>query len=211
MTHSTCAALFDLDGVLIDSESVYSRFWTEIDRIYPTGIPNYALHIKGTTLPEILKDFPDEDVQKDILRRISEFQDVMHYELFQGVEHFLESLAAKGIPAAIVTSSDSRKMQMLFSQLPEFKRYFEAIIDASQVTRSKPDPQGYLMAASQLDCDPSDCYVFEDSFSGREAARRSGAKVIALSTTNTADLLKDKADKVISSFNQLSVDKLLER
>ena len=90
MTHSTCAALFDLDGVLIDSESVYSRFWTEIDRIYPTGIPNYALHIKGTTLPEILKDFPDEDVQKDILRRISEFQDVMHYELFQGVEHFLE-------------------------------------------------------------------------------------------------------------------------
>ena len=102
-------------------------------------------------------------------------------------------------------------MHKLFDQHPGFADYFKVVITDRQVTRSKPDPQGYLMAASQLDCDPSDCYVFEDSFSGLEAARRSGAKVIALSTTNTADLLKDKADKVISSFNQLSVDKLLER
>ena len=209
MTHSTCAALFDLDGVLIDSESVYSRFCTEIDRIYPTGIPNYALHIKGTTLPEILKDFPDEDVQKDILRRISEFQDVMHYELFQGVEHFLESLAAKGIPAAIVTSSDSRKMQMLFSQLPEFKRYFEAIIDASQVTRSKPDPQGYLLAASALGVAPERCYVFEDSLQGLRAGRAAGASVIGLATTYDREAVSPLADHVIDSFVDFTVEEML--
>ena len=74
-------ALFDLDGVLIDTEGKYTEFWDEISRIYPTGIDNYALHIKGTTLEEIMKDFPDPEVRADILRRIREFQDTMTLSL----------------------------------------------------------------------------------------------------------------------------------
>ena len=155
--------------------------------------------------------FPDPDVRSRIIKMLDEQERSMKYVLFDGVLPFLDDLRSRHIPCAIVTSSNEDKMHKLFDQHPGFADYFKVVITDRQVTRSKPDPQGYLMAASQLDCDPSDCYVFEDSFSGLEAARRSGAKVIALSTTNTADLLKDKADKVISSFNQLSVDKLLER
>ncbi len=208
---SQTAALFDLDGVLVDSEGVYYEFWDNIDKMFPTGIPDFAASIKGSTLKKIMDYFPDPDVRSRIIKMLDEQERSMKYVLFDGVLPFLDDLRSRHIPCAIVTSSNEDKMHKLFDQHPGFADYFKVVITDRQVTRSKPDPQGYLMAASQLDCDPSDCYVFEDSFSGLEAARRSGAKVIALSTTNTADLLKDKADKVISSFNQLSVDKLLER
>ena len=208
---SQTAALFDLDGVLVDSEGVYYEFWDNIDKMFPTGIPDFAASIKGSTLKQIMDYFPDPDVRRRIIKMLDEQERSMKYVLFDGVLPFLDDLRSRHIPCAIVTSSNEDKMHKLFDQHPGFADYFKVVITDRQVTRSKPDPQGYLMAASQLDCDPSDCYVFEDSFSGLEAARRSGAKVIALSTTNTADLLKDKADKVISSFNQLSVDKLLER
>ena len=208
---SQTAALFDLDGVLVDSEGVYYEFWDNIDKMFPTGIPDFAASIKGSTLKKIMDYFPDPDVRSRIIKMLDEQERSMKYVLFDGVLPFLDDLRSRHIPCAIVTSSNEDKMHKLFDQHPGFADYFKVVITDRQVTRSKPDPQGYLMAASQLDCDPSDCYVFEDSFSGLEAARRSGAKVIALSTTNTADLLKDKADKVISSFNQLSVYKLLER
>ena len=208
---SQTAALFDLDGVLVDSEGVYYEFWDNIDKMFPTGIPDFAASIKGSTLKKIMDYFPDPDVRSRIIKMLDEHERSMKYVLFDGVLPFLDDLRSRHIPCAIVTSSNEDKMHKLFDQHPGFADYFKVVITDRQVTRSKPDPQGYIMAASQLDCDPSDCYVFEDSFSGLEAARRSGAKVIALSTTNTADLLKDKADKVISSFNQLSVDKLLER
>ena len=208
---SQTAALFDLDGVLVDSEGVYYESWDNIDKMFPTGIPDFAASIKGSTLKKIMDYFPDPDVRSRIIKMLDEQERSMKYVLFDGVLPFLDDLRSRHIPCAIVTSSNEDKMHKLFDQHPGFADYFKVVITDRQVTRSKPDPQGYLMAASQLDCDPSDCYVFEDSFSGLEAARRSGAKVIALSTTNTADLLKDKADKVISSFNQLSVDKLLER
>lgn len=205
------AALFDLDGVLVDSEGVYYEFWDNIDRMFPTGIPDFAASIKGSTLKKIMDYFPDPDVRSRITTMLEEQERSMRYVLFDGVIPFLDELRSRHIPCAIVTSSNEDKMHKLFDQHPGFADYFKVVITDRQVTRSKPDPQGYLLAAARLACDPADCYVFEDSFSGLEAARRSGAKVIALSTTNAADTLVDKADKVISSFRQLSVDELLER
>lgn len=202
-------ALFDLDGVLIDSESTYTRFWEEIDRMYPTGIENYAIAIKGTTLPEIMKHYDNEEVKADILRRIHDFQESMVYEIYPGVERFLDELASSGIPAAIVTSSDSRKMQLLFEQHPGLRKYFAAVIDASQVSRSKPDPEGYLKGASAIGRAPGDCFVFEDSLQGLKAGAASGATVVALSTTYPPETLKGKAAKIIGGLNELSVNDLL--
>lgn len=204
------AALFDLDGVLIDSEGVYYEFWDNVDKMFPTGIPDFAAYIKGSTLRRIMDYFPDPDVRERIVEMLEEQERSMRYVIFDGVVPFLEDLKARHVPCAIVTSSNEDKMHKLFAQNPGFSDYFKVVITDRQVTKSKPDPQGYLLAARQLDCDPENCYVFEDSFSGLEAGRRSGAKVIALSTTNTSDRLLDKADIVISSFKQLSVEQLLK-
>ncbi len=83
-------ALFDLDGVLIDSESRYTMFWDEIEKIYPTGIPNYACAIKGTTIETILENYQEASVREDILNRLKKLQKEMVYELFPGVNGFLD-------------------------------------------------------------------------------------------------------------------------
>lgn len=204
------AALFDLDGVLIDSEGVYYEFWDRVDKMFPTGIPDFAAYIKGSTLRRIMDYFPDPDVRERIIAMLEEQERSMRYVIFDGVVPFLEDLKSRQVPCAIVTSSNEDKMHKLFAQNPGFADYFKVVITDRQVTKSKPDPQGYLLAARQLDCDPENCYVFEDSFSGLEAGRRSGAKVVALSTTNPSEKLLDKADRVISSFKQLSVEQLLK-
>lgn len=206
---ATKGALFDLDGVLIDSETTYTRFWEEIDRIYPTGIENYAIAIKGTTLPEILKHYEDESVRTDIVRRVVEFQENLTFNLYDGVEEFLAQLRQNNIRTAIVTSSDNRKMQLLFSQIPQLKELVDVVIDASMVTHSKPNPEGYLKAAEAIGCNPKDCYVFEDSLQGLKAGRESGATAIALATTYPRETLKGKAAKIIDGFVGFSVKDML--
>lgn len=201
--------LFDLDGVLIDSEGTYTQFWDGVDKKYPTGIPNFAVAIKGTTLPEILKIFPDAKVREEIERGIVEFQDNMHYELFPHTLPFLKAARAKGVKMAIVTSSDDKKMARLYEQHPSFADNFDVVIDASMVTKSKPDPQGYLKAADALGIAPENCYVFEDSLQGLKAGRASGAKVIALATTYPRERLEGMADKIVSSLDELNLDAML--
>lgn len=190
------AGLFDLDGVIIDSEGLYTIFWSEIESIYPTGIPNFAVAIKGSTLPEILALYPTEEIRMDVTSRLHDFQDNMKFPLMPGAMEFLQKLKDKGIPRALVTSSDPRKMERVYIQLPQLKGMFDVIIDASKVTKSKPDPQGYLLAAEELGTDIRDCVVFEDSFNGLKAGRASGAKVIALATTYPANVLAGLADEV---------------
>lgn len=202
------ATLFDLDGVIIDSERLYTEFWSKIEEIYPTGIPNFPVAIKGSTLPEILVLYPTEEIRKDVTRRLNEFQDSMVFPLLPGAIEFLDSLKEQGIPRALVTSSDTRKMDCLFRQLPQLREKFDVILDASKVTKSKPDPQGYLIAAEALGAKPEECVVFEDSLNGLKAARASGAKVVALATTYPAEELKGMGDLIISEWSEMDFNRL---
>lgn len=203
----SCGALFDLDGVLIDSEGLYTSFWEDIDQIYPTGVPDFAHVIKGNALFRILdRYFPNKLVQDDITRRIHAFENEIRYPVYDGVEAFLCELRSCGVKTAIVTSSDSVKMESLWRQIPSFRGYFDTVVTGSDVTKSKPDPQGYLLAASRLGCDPRDCFVFEDSLQGLEAGIASGATVIGLATTNSRDALSGKAHKIIDDFTGFTVD-----
>ena len=98
--------LFDLDGVLIDSESVYTKFWAAAEKLYPTGIVNFAIKIKGTTLPDILsRYFPDIEVQKKLMKMINDFEASMQYIPFEEAMRFVDELSAANIPTAIVTRS----------------------------------------------------------------------------------------------------------
>jgi len=204
------AALFDLDGVLVDTETIYSQFWSDMDRRYPTGVADFASAIKGSTLPSIYASyFPDPSVQAEISAMLAAHEENMPYRLFDGVAEFLDGLRARGIPAAIVTSSGVRKMEHLFSVIPGLRGRFDAVLTDADVSRSKPDPEGYLLAAARLGRRGDECYVFEDSFAGLEAGRRAGAAVIALATTNPRAALTEKADAVIDTFVGFDVDDML--
>lgn len=202
--------LFDLDGVLIDSETTYTKFWSEIGRIYPTGLDNFAIAIKGTTLPSILEYFPDASVREDITKRLLAFQEAMEFPMYPGAWELLQGLKQADIPTAIVTSSDRHKMQLLFRQHPWIPDMITAIIDASQVTKSKPDPQGYLLGAEAIGIPASRCYVFEDSLQGLAAGRAAGARAIGIATTYSRERISPLADMVIDSVADISAEELVQ-
>lgn len=202
--------LFDLDGVLIDSEGLYTQFWEDIEKIYPTGVDNFTYKIKGNALFKILDTyFKEEQIKSDIVERVHEFERTMKYPIYDGVIDFLSELKENNIPIAVVTSSDDVKMDYLFKQYPDFRQYFDVIITGSMVTESKPHPQGYLLAAEKLGCNPCDCFVFEDSLQGLDAGMASGATVIGLTTSNPEHLLKEKAHKIIDNFVGFSMRDML--
>lgn len=200
--------LFDLDGVLVDSEGEYTKFWGGMGRRYNVGGETFASDIKGTTLTEILKAFPESE-REGIVSELHEFEKNMTYPWIAGAETFVKSLAEAGIPFAIVTSSDEVKMSYLFKAHPDLKEIVTALITAGLVTKSKPDPEGYLKGASMIGMPIEDCFVFEDSMQGLEAGRRSGAIVIGLATTNSRERINGKAHEIIDDLAGFTIDDML--
>ena len=201
--------LFDLDGVLLDSEGKYSIFWGQIDQEYPTGVENFASYIKGFHLSRILNYFDSDEVRQQILDKLSAFERETKYEFFPGALDYVKRLRDAGIPMAIVTSSDRKKMQSLYSQYPEFPTLFNHIITGDMVTKAKPDPDCFLMGAKMLGLDIKDCIVLEDSRNGLIAGRSSGARVIGVATTLSTEAVSQLSDMTVDAVRQLSVEQTL--
>ena len=206
----TCGVLFDLDGVLLNSEGLYSVFWGKMDEIYPTGVDNFASFIKGFHLTRILGYFDNDEVRRQVLDRLLAFEREMRFEFFPGALDFVRMLREAGIPMAIVTSSDKKKMASLYGQYPEFPALFDYIITGDMVGKAKPDPECFLTGAKQLGIDIKDCIVFEDSRNGLIAGRESGARVIGVATTLGADVVGPLCDMTIGQVSQLTVEQMLQ-
>ncbi len=203
------AVLFDLDGVLIDTEGTYSLFWSEIDCLYPTGVDDFANVIKGSTLCKILsKYFPNPEHQENIRQRLVKQEAGMEYRMYDGAASLLRDLKAKGIKTAIVTSSNLKKMRHLFSVLPELEQYTDLLVTDEDVDRSKPDPQGYLLAASKLGAGEGEFVVVEDSIAGLEAGHRSGAFVLGVATTNKREVVERMADVTIDEIGDITAEQI---
>ena len=201
--------LFDLDGVLLNSEDTYTTFWSEVDRHYPTGVPDFARIIKGCNLHEILTTYFAPEVHDDVTAMLDRFQHDMVYHFFDGAMEFVQQLNDAGIPACVVTSSDRRKMQSLYSQHPSFEQHFEAVVTGEMVQRAKPQPDCFLLGAKLLGLNIKDCYVMEDSINGLKAGKASGAKVIGLATTCDREVVAQYALRVLDNFVGFTVDDML--
>lgn len=197
--------LFDLDGVVIDTEGQYQRFWGSIGREFLPEIPDFATRIKGSTLVAIHDNYfaHDAALREEIDRRLIEFEDQMVYELFDGAEDFIRDATSRGIRCAIVTSSNQKKMESLAQQLPHLTSIFDHVFTAEDAGRGKPFPDCYIRAAHHYCLEASECVVFEDSVNGLKAARASGAFVVGLTTTHPRDLVEQYADVVTDSLKSL--------
>lgn len=194
------AALFDLDGVLIDSETLYTQFWGRIGEIYHLPSPTFANDIKGTTLSEILEQNFAPEVREEVNRLLHQYEDEIIYPIYPGALEFVDKLRANGLKTIIVTSSDDQKMNVLFSQHPDFLSHFDDMVTAVDVTNSKPHPEPFLRGAEKAGVPIERCLVFEDSYQGLESGRRAGATVVAIATTNPADTLAGKAAYVVPTL-----------
>lgn len=203
------AGLFDLDGVIFDTEGQYTQFWSEEGKLLQEG-SDFSARIKGRTLKEILdRYFPDQKQADEVIKRLSRFEQEMVIEYIPGAREFILGLKEQGVKLAIVTSSNDLKMQNVYRLHPEVKKVFDVIITADKITRSKPDPECYLLAAMELEMKKEECVVFEDSFSGLEAGRRAEMRVVGLATSNPAEKIADKADVVIPDFRDVSFTDIL--
>lgn len=202
------AALFDLDGVVFDTEPQYTVFWGQQCREFHPEHPGLEQEIKGQTLTQIYDAWfsgPLEPQQAMITDRLNQFEQQMHYDYIAGFLDYMMSLRQRGVKTAVVTSSNQPKMQAVYQARPEFRELFDAILTSEDFERSKPDPDCYLKAAERLGVSKEYCVVFEDSFNGLKSGRAAGMYVVGLATTNPADAIAPLCDKVINDYTLLNI------
>jgi len=204
------AALFDLDGVVFDTEPQYTRFWgSQFSKYYP-GSEGLEHKIKGQTLVQIygryFADMPQ--AQSDITRELDIFEQNMSFEYVSGLVGFIKSLRSNGVRTAIVTSSNNVKMRNVYRKCPEVKDFFDEILTSEDFTQSKPSPECYIKAGGRFAASGPECVVFEDSFNGLKSGRAAGMYVVGLATTNPAESIKPFSDIVIADYNGLDYEKI---
>lgn len=203
-------ALFDFDGVLMDTEAQYTFFWNNAGRKH-VNIEDFGHVIKGQTLNQIFSkyfsDYTSEEIA-EIERSIDEFEASMDYSFVPGAVEFLTELKSAGIRSAIVTSSNSRKMSNVYKVHPGLKGMVDRILVSGDFSRSKPDPECFIKGMELLGATPYETVVFEDSLHGIAAGRASGAFVVGLATTNKREVIGPLCDMVIDDFQGLTLEKL---
>lgn len=197
------AALFDLDGVVFDTEPQYTVFWGEQCREFHPEHPGLEQEIKGQTLVQIYDAWfsgPLADKQPLITGRLDRYEQQMSYDYVEAFPEYIRLLRRQGVKTAVVTSSNKVKMEAVYRKHPEFKGMFDVILTSEDFSASKPDPDCYLKAAARLNVGREHCVVFEDSFNGLRSGRAAGMYVVGLATTNPADSIRPLCDEVINNY-----------
>lgn len=198
------ALLFDMDGVIFDTEDLYTEFWERELFCYLPDDPDIFDKVKGSTLNDILtRYFKEEDVRAKVVAAIDHFETTMPFIYVPGYENYFKRIKERGYKCAVVTSSNDKKMTNVFKTYPQFKEQYDTIITADDITLSKPNPQCFLLAAERLGVKPEECAVFEDSIHGLNAARAAGMFVVGVATSNPYDVVKAMSDTIINNFNEI--------
>ena len=207
------AALFDLDGVVFDTEPQYTEFWGSQCRLYHPEHPGLEFEIKGSTLTQIYDRWFSGSLaveQPAITRRLDAFEAQMTFEYMDGFEALIADLHAHGVKTAVVTSSNVPKMESVYRAQPAFKQLFDAILTSEDFEYSKPHPDCYLKAAARFGVAPEECVVFEDSFNGLKSGRAAGMKVVGVASTNAVEAIEPFSDIQIKDYKGVVYDFLLE-
>lgn len=212
---SNFAAIFDWDGVVIDSSIQHEKSWellaAELGRSLPAGHFKRGFGKKNQLIiPEILNWSHDPEE----IRRLGDRKEELYRELVRqggmttlpGASELLAALRSCGIPRAVASSTPRANLDAIFASTG-LNEFFDAVVCAEDVVNGKPAPDVFLKAAALLSAPPQRCVVLEDALFGIEAAQRAGMKVIAVATTNPLELLCH-ADRAVESLEEVSVKDL---
>lgn len=179
-------AIFDMDGLLFDTERIFRDSWTEtakrFGQIPQPDLPAAIAGTSGAGMREvILRYYPGTDPFAFQESCISHAADILKKGVPEkpGVREILESFRSKHIRSAVASSS-SRKMIMNDLRSTGIDGYFDVIVSGEDVSRGKPAPDIFLLAAQRLGCAPQDCYVFEDGINGVRAGIAAGCVTIMI-------------------------------
>ncbi len=174
--------LFDMDGVVLDTEKLYTRFWQEAAQYF--GYPmtkEQALGMRslnrGAGVAKMQSYFGEnvdyEAIRNKRMELMDAFVEKEGVEIKPGIHELLAFLDEKGIKRAIATSSPLERTKLYLSSVGLADR-FDALVSGYMVEKGKPEPDIYLYAASRLELKPEECMVLEDSPTGIIAAYRAG-------------------------------------
>lgn len=209
-------AIFDWDGVIIDSMRQHRHGWMRLAQeegyAMPTGAFERGFGMKNDQIISQVLSWTTDPREIERLSRRKEvlYRSVLEEEGIEplpGVRVWLGALRRAGIPCAIASSTEAENIRVVL-RLLELEDYFQAIISADDVSTGKPDPQVFLLAAQKLGLAPERCVVFEDAVVGMDAAHAAGMKVIALTTTSPRATLQAAAERVIGTLDELQIGEL---
>jgi beta-phosphoglucomutase family hydrolase len=211
-------AIFDWDGVIIDSSAHHEESWERLAA--ETGYSLPPGHFRrgfGMKNEKIIPDLLAWSFDPDEIHRLSLRKEELYREIVKewgiaplpGVLVWLDRLRDQGIPCAIGSSTHRLNIETGLSILG-FRERFASVVTAEDVRHGKPDPEVFLTAAARIGVAPQRCVVFEDALVGIEAAHRGAMQVVAVATTNPIELLK-AADFAVHRLDELSVAELASR
>jgi HAD superfamily hydrolase (TIGR01509 family) len=215
MNHSF-AIIFDMDGVIVDSNPFHKIALQQFCRRYGHDLTEQQLREKiyGRTNKEWLANLFGE-LSEAQWRAYADEKEALYRRLYQadvkpvaGLPAFLKAMQSRGVPMAIGTSAPRGNVDFTLGNTG-LTGYFPIVLDDSAITHGKPNPEIYIRAAAALGFPNRQCIVIEDSLSGVEAGKKSGSRVIGITTTHTAEELHD-TDFTIADFTELTYDVLHE-
>lgn len=209
------AALFDLDGTMLDNNEVHYKAWKKYlkDSGMDISDEDFKKNISGRTNQDAVehiynKKMSGEEASKYYLEKERIYREMYEKDIapIKGLPEFLKDLHEHRIVMAIATSGIQVNIDFMFEHLP-IKQYFKKIISSKDIAKGKPDPEIFLKTAEVLGVLPGDCVVFEDSTAGVKSGKAAGMKVVALTTTHSSEELKE-ADLVINDYTEIDFERI---
>jgi beta-phosphoglucomutase len=204
-------AIFDMDGVLVDNAAYHIRAWQELGAELGIRLADESVRrvfgqrngemiaalIGGPLTPEQVEQYAGR--KEEIYRRLI----TPDLRPTPGLIEFLAELRTELFRTAVATSGPLENANLVLDGLG-IRSWFDVVVTGGEVTRGKPDPEIFLLAAQRLNLHPSQCVVFEDSTAGIEAAQRAGSVCVVLSTTHSQEELRGyTSSHIIPDFRSL--------
>ena len=217
------AVIFDFDGVIADSEPLHCQAFQQVlkerlsieittDHYYRDYLGYTDVDLVENLIRNLeLKIGPDE-IETLLAEKTVVFEDLAraNSSIIDGVSEFVEMLKNEQIPMAICSGALASDIELMLDG-SGFADLFRVIVTADDISKGKPDPEGFLLAVERLNetCGesilPGECVIIEDSHWGLEAAKSAGMVRVAVANTYTADELAENAEKVVGNLRELDM------
>lgn len=191
------AVIFDMDGVIVHTNPYHSQAFSAFFRKYALTFDeaDFAKHMYGKHNSYIMSYFFGRPITGEELKQLEDEKEALFREIYKdhvkaidGFENFLFQLYQSGLPCGVATSAPRANLDLIAEPL-QLRKYMKSLLASEDVSDHKPNPEVYLKSAKNLGVDPTNCLVFEDSYSGVTAAKNAGAKVVGvLSSHSKSDL-----------------------
>lgn len=206
--------IFDMDGVLVDSYAAHFESWRQLGREVGFEMTERQFVATfGRTSREIIADFwPQLATSRAQVTALDQRKEELFrvilsaaFPVMEGAGELIDELHAAGLRLAVGSSGPPENVALVMEKLGRREK-FSGVVTGMDVTRGKPDPQVFLLAAERIGLPPAQCLVIEDAPTGVAAAKAAGMQCVGLATLDRDPAVLAQADRVVTSLSELSTD-----